>query len=452
MRKVVALLALTVSLLTMASTAGGADRKPAIEKIVVIVEQNGSFDSLFGTYPGANGLRPARDQFFSSKGNVLEPKVLRPDELGAEGVFRARKQKEVLSNGHEAALRAYHQGDMDGFLRAQVTRRGQERLVMRYYDGSTVGGLWQLADEHVLFQRYFSSAFGDSLPNVLHLVSGESHGIKIGTTDILKGLWKSDFPTIFDRAQKAGISWKYYVGGLDSLDPKRVRSGYYFGKRSKSTPSPLYWAPVLSMKRFWTDPTMHAGIREQFEFYRRAAEGRLPAISYVLPTPTTHWPTLPQQSQSRLLSFIDAVKKSPDWDRTAIFVVWDDWGGFYDHVRPPNVDKLGLGFRVPALLISPFAKNGFISDTTYDHSSIPNFIADNFGLERVGREHTDASFKDVWTDGETTENKMIGLVEEEPYIAYGRDKATAVFILYLLGLVAVGAVAVWLIRSRWVTR
>lgn len=447
-RRVLAATVIVIVLGIASAPTARAAEPPPIDHVIVIVLENATFDNVFGTYPGAHGLDPQRDQFFTSRGRIAEPRPLDPADLGTEGPFQARRDKEVLSNGRKAAIRALHGGDMDGFLRAQVTRGGRETLVMRHFDRSTMGALFRLADENVLFDRYFSSALGDSLPNTLHLIAGESHGITIGTKSVLQDLWRSSFPTIFDRAEEAGLSWRYYVGGLDSIDKGRLLAGRYFTRRSPSTPSPLYWAPVLSIKRFWTDPQLREEIRPQEDFFHDAATGRLPAISYVLPSPSTHWPTRPEISQARLLSIVNGIKKSPQWERTATFVVWDDWGGFYDHVKPPRKDDLGLGFRLPALLVSPLAKNGYISSRTYDHSSIPNFIADVFGMRGVGRVHTDDSFRDAWSSAPTEKNAIVTLGDSSPYRAHGSEHARSVLVLYLAGVAITAAVMIRLWRGR----
>jgi phospholipase C len=217
------------------------------------------------------------------------------------------------------------------------------------------------------------------------------------------------------------------------VNRRRLLRGAYF-RPGPAPPSQLYWAPVLSMSRFWTNARLRAGIAGQARFFQDAALGRLPAISYVLPSPNTHWPTPPRRSEERVLSIVDAVRKSPSWERTALFLVWDDWGGFYDHVPPPQTHALGLGFRVPALLISPYAKRGFVSHVRHDHTSIPAFVAETFKLSRVGNRYSDGSFREAWTDRPHQDPiRTTGTVQ--PYAASGREHAGAVFVIYLVGLI-----------------
>lgn len=434
------------ALVALATLGGPATAAPStdIEHIVVIVEENATFDSYFGTYPGASGIDIKRDRQYTTDNELLEPTPFTAGDFGASGPFGVSRGEEALSNSWRAAQHGLNGGEMSHFVRAQGNRGGYEELTLRHHTRATMPALWDLADNYVLFDAYFSSVLGDSLPNILHLIAGESYGIRAGTKDILAELWDSDFPTIFDRAQDKGVSWKYYIGGHDRIDRQKLKQGYYFSERSGGTPSQLYWAPILSMKRFTTDPALRGGVAEQTAFFQDVAAGELPQISYVLPTPNTHWPTSPVDSQGRLLSFINALKKSPDWDRTAVFVVWDDWGGFFDHVPPPKKDDFGLGLRVPALLVSPLAEKGEVFSEPRDHTSIPNFIAKTFGLEKVGSVHTSASFDDVLENSPRGTNEIVTLGETDPYQAFGSEWGSVVFTFYLVGLLLTGAIALLL--------
>jgi phospholipase C len=428
MRKLVMILA--VLFLTVSPVGPAEARTPEIDHVVVVVLQNATFDHMFGTYPGVDGLDHRRDRIRDSRGSTHVPAPLSPEDLGRRGSFPLRLGEEALSNGAEAALDAFNGGRMDGFFEAQEKRGKHAALALQHYDRSTMPALWNLADEYVLFDRFFSAAMNDSLANTLSLTAGDHHGITRGTKASLAELWESEFPTIFDHAEAAGVSWRYYVGNLDQVDEAKMLRGDYFKPGSSSTP--LYWAPVLSIERFWK-PGKRGTVRDQAAFFEDAARGEVPSISYILPSPNTHWPTMPLPSQTRLLSIINALKKSPGWNRTAVFVVWDDWGGFYDHVRPPRSGGRRLGFRVPALLISPLAKRGYISSSRHDHTSIPAFIAETFGMESLKEGRTPGSFDDVWADRPRSDNPILTLGEPTIYEATGREQAQSVFGLYLLG-------------------
>jgi phospholipase C len=418
-----------------------------IEHIVVVVLENSTFDHLFGTYPGVDGLDPARDRQRASDGRILGPQRLSAADLGRRGTFPTEVGDEALSNSANAARAAYADGAMDGFLTAQAERGGHEELVLRYFDRSHYPYLWRLADEGVLFDRYFSSFMGDSLPNVLHLVAGDHAGIRFGSRNTLRELWDAELPTIFDEAEAAGVTWGYYIGGLDRLDHHKLRTGGYFEEDSAGTPSQLYWAPVLSMRRFWEDPSLRQGIHDQDEFFEHAARGDLPQISYILPSPNTHWPTMPEQSEHRIVSLVDAITKSPSWDHTAMLFVWDDYGGFYDHVLPPQVHEDGLGFRVPALLVSPLAQRGVVSSIPHDHTSVPAFIADTFDLPHAGNRYTAGLFDGVWADDGPAARTLLSAERTEPYEAFGREHAGSVYRAYTRLLALTAALAFVLVLA-----
>ena len=376
----------------MADAASADDLSQRIDHIIVVVEENHTFDSYFADYPGANGTYGVdsypRDP---ATGTPVEP-VPYSESTRERVLAAATPGKELLSNGRAAAEEAYNDGLMDGFVGAQARRGNDPQISMVYYSKEDVRGLWNLADRFVLFDNYFSSALGDSLPNMLYLLAGTSNGIENGTKETLAQI-SEGLPTVFDQLQAAGVSWKYYVAGLESLDRERIARGDYL-RADEPTPSQFYWSPILAMKRFWEDPQLNAGLATQDQFFRDAAEGRLPAVSFVLPSPTDHPLVAPTAPQQRLLSLVNAMGKSPQWGRSAMFIVWDEWGGFYDHVPPPQVDEMGLGFRVPALLVSPWAKRGYISHDQYDHTSVLNFIAQRFNLPPLSpREAASNSFE-----------------------------------------------------------
>jgi len=356
----------------------------------VVLQENHTFDSYFGAYPGANG--------FVERGVLGVPDGdggvvrLRPyDEKLATAYLRPRGV-EPLANGTAAALTAHAAGAMDGFAVAQANAGLSADLALLYHTNESAPALWGLADRYALLDNYFSSYMGESLPNALHLFAGDDHGLTEASKRRLAALRDAEFPTVFDLLTQAGVPWKLYVGGLDSISPEMVNSAAYVDP-DVDTPSALYSAPVLAMSRFWNDAQLRAGIAGQDDFFADAATGSLPSVSFVLPQPTDHPLTSAATAESRLVSVVNAVSKGPAWESTAMFVVWDQWGGFYDHVPPPP----GLGFRVPCLVISPFVKPGFVSSVQHEHASILNFIIERFGLADLSeRQEAAHSFDDVF--------------------------------------------------------
>jgi len=432
------------------SYADGHDISSNIDHIIVIVEQNHTFDSYFGRYPGANGLDNVRSFPLDPETGVRVEPIVSSDTLRQFLRQSAVQGREILSNGRGAALESFNRGSMDGFISAQGNRGHSARLSMSYFADEDVEGLWAIADEFVLFDNYFSSAWGDSLPNMLHLLAGSSYGIDRGSRTTLGTLREIEIPTVFDQLQDKGISWKYYIGNFGRIDGDKVVDGSYLAP-DEFRPSQLYWVPVLSMPRYWTSPELKAGLDSQEQFLVDAARGDLPAVSFVLPSPSDHPLTPPLVSQLRLLSLINAVSKSPQWEKSAIFVIWDDWGGFYDHVPPPQVDETGFGLRVPALLVSPWAKEGYISSVIHDHTSVLNFIAERFELPVLSERQAQASgFDDAFEfDGSPRSRPIFSLMEtpEIPVASPLQNRLTLVF--YLIAFVLATILLVVLLRFSY---
>ncbi len=441
MRRVLVVLVIALpALLAPVTPAAAATGPPQpFEHLVVIVEQNATFDHLFGSLPFTKGIGAGK--------RLKMPQLDAPGPIIMQDVtsagmlpFTVKPGEEVLSNGPVAAETAFNGGDMNGFYRAQRDAHKDPRAAFTVQDPGKPS-LWsRLGDQGVVFDRYFSSQLGGSLPNTLNLVAGTSGDITDSSRSSLRELWhRDDIPTIFDAASGTStVSWRYYVGGLGQLRMNKLQNGAYI-RSDQPAPSQLYWAPILAMPHFWTEPYLSSNIRPQNDFFSDAAQGTLPSISYVLPQPTTHEP-LPLQPNLRLLSTINALRASPNWSSTAVLVVWDDWGGYYDDVPPPEVKGQQLGFRVPMLLLSPQADAGMVSHRVLDHSSIPSFIASNFGLSLYPNQGRTTMPGNVWGDTLNAEDRVVALTHLPHYEAAGMAHAPSVFILYLLTVVMITGV------------
>jgi phospholipase C len=186
-----------------------------------------------------------------------------------------------------------------------------------------------------------------------------------------------------------GISWGYYAEqGLEADCPddqmtcaaQPQRTG-----RGLSTVVPDIWNPLSEFDDVHGD-SQTGNVRKVSDFYSAARKGTLPAVSWVVPSQadSEHPPGKVSAGQAYVTGLINTIMRGPDWDSTAIFLSWDDWGGFYDHVRPPTVDQSGYGLRVPALVISPYAKRGCIDHQTLSHDAYLKFIEDDFlGRQRI---------------------------------------------------------------------
>jgi phospholipase C len=273
-----------------------------------------------------------------------------------------------LNHGAEAALRAYDSGKLDGFSAAQAQYNLPTNLTMGYYDGSDLPLYYNLATNYVLAQRFFSSAWGSSDINHMYSVAARAPGPLAATG--------YDFSTIFDRLQAAGVSWKFYVQNYDPTinfrnhDPAAAKSAQ------------LIWAPLLDFARFVDDPTLASHIVDMSQYYTDLQNGTLPAVAYLAPSGLSeHPPGDITVGQSFGATTVTSLMRSSAWDSSVFVLSWDDWGGWYDHVAPPQVDADGYGFRVPALIVSPYAKSGTIDNTTYDFTSVLKFIEDNWSLQ-----------------------------------------------------------------------
>ena len=144
-----------------------------------------------------------------------------------------------------------------------------------------------------------------------------------------------------------------------------------------------YWNPLPAFPAVKNDPTQFSRLTDATQFYTDAQNGTLPQVSWIIPNSTLseHPPASVATGMDYVTGLVNAVMNSPQWNSTAIFIAWDDWGGFYDHVDPPKVDQYGLGIRVPGLVISPYARQGYVDHKTYSFESWLRLIEERFGAE-----------------------------------------------------------------------
>jgi len=176
---------------------------------------------------------------------------------------------------------------------------------------------------------------------------------------------------------QAGVSWGYYVSAGAQPDCQNAEAFCRPVQQGFHTPG--IWNPLPWFQTVHHDHQL-GNIQPVNNFYRQAASGTLPAVSWLSPdgTVSEHPPFSVQVGQAYVTSLVNAVAAGPDWKSTAIFLFWDDWGGFYDHVVPPKVDAIGYGFRVPALVISPYARRGYIDHQVLSFDAYLKFVEDVF--------------------------------------------------------------------------
>jgi phospholipase C len=347
-----------------------APRTP-IEHVVYLMQENHTFDNYFGTYPGADGI-PA---------GVCMPED--PREAGGpcvEPFWLGDRAVQDLGHSEGIFQNQWREGAMDGFVWAHARHGTNGSLAMGHYDDRDLPFYWNVADEYVLFDRFFSSSKGGSVWNHMYWVAGAP-----GTNRDAIPVEGFSVPTIFDRLEEAAISWKFYVQNYDPEITYRNREG--LGDRGAQ----VVWAPLLAYPRFLDDPRLFDHIVDLDEYFTDLEAGTLPAVSYIVPSGASEHPPGSIRAGERFVrSLINSLVRSSAWDRSLFMWTYDDWGGWYDHVDPPQIDPFGYGFRVPALLVSPYARQGYVDHTQLDFTSMIRFVTDNWGLEPLAERDANA--------------------------------------------------------------
>jgi phospholipase C len=267
---------------------------------------------------------------------------------------------------------------------------------MGYHDAREIPNYWAYAENYVLQDHMFEPNASWSLPQHLFMVSEWSAfcsnplnpfscknalqspngdgGFNGANDHQLHYAW-TDMTYLL---HKAGVSWGYYVMTGTEPDCEDARA-MTCTPVQQSAQTPGIWNPLPSFTDVSQDGQL-GNIQSLSNFYAAAASGTLPAVSWVNPSQqvSEHPPGLVSDGQTYVTGLINAIMRSSDWSSTAIFLTWDDWGGFYDHVIPPQIDQNGLGLRVPGIVISPYARRGFIDHQTLSHDLYNRFIEDDF--------------------------------------------------------------------------
>jgi phospholipase C len=261
---------------------------------------------------------------------------------------------------------------MDGFV-AAYRRLGRDGTTsMGYYDGADLPYYWNVADEYTLFDHFFSSARTGPRLNAFYWVAGVP--TPNGSEALPPGGY-GNIPTIFDLLDARGVTWKFYVENL--------------GRGAKSRARSSARVPLAGFTRFLDDPRLSAHIVDLTQYDTDLAAGTLPAVSYVVSGGSSESPPgRVTAGQMLIRSMVSGLQRSQYWPESAFLWTYDGWGGFYDHVPPPSVDAFGYGFRVPALLVSPYSRRGVIDHTTLDYTAALRFVEDNWGLPRLGARDT----------------------------------------------------------------
>src|SRR4051812_24933930 len=387
-----------------------------IKHLIFVVQENRSFDQYFGTYPGADGIPRVNGH----------PAVCVPDPILHRCVrpYHSTNQRQIGGPHNSFASEAdVNGGRMDGFVRVVVQNHmkcavhrddpecagflgpGGQPDIMSYHNRDELGNYWSYADHFVLQDRMFAPADSWTLPAHLFLVSGWSASCTNPLnpmscqSDLLAHRQQRVIASIPDEAvfgwtdityllHKAGVSWAYFVGD-DTCLPRRGPCSRGRGLKTQTSQMPLAWFTTVR------HDYQLRNIKGESKYYDAAAGGTLPSVTWVMPyAGVGEHPSNGSHEIWRgvchVTNVINAAMEGPDWDSTAIFLTWDDWGGFYDHVPPQQVDENGYGIRVPGILISPWARGGTIDHQTLSHDAYLKLIEDLF----LGRQRLDPA-----TDG-----------------------------------------------------
>jgi phospholipase C len=371
-----------------------------IKHVIIVMQENRSFDHYFGTFPGADGI-PMRDG---------RPTVCLPDPQ-ARHSERPYHDPALVNgggpHGHPAAVTDVDGGRMDGFVRAadaaRATCRGvddpacERRArpdVVGWHDAREIPNYWRWAHDYVLTDHMFESEETWSLPEHLAIVSEWSARCH-RRDDPASCVNALNFPVSpeerpsFDPPDYAwtdmtwllhrhGVSWRYYVSRgrqPDCSDDQAVACT----EPKQDARTPGIWNPLPYFDTVRRDGELH-DVQPLNRYFTAARAGALPAVTWIVPNNyhSEHPPSSIAHGQTYVTRVIDAAMRSPDWDSTAIFLAWDDWGGFYDHVVPPHIDRNGYGLRVPAIVISPYARRGVVDHQTLSFDAFNKFVEDDF--------------------------------------------------------------------------
>lgn len=428
-RPALALLVLALA----APAAGGAavEPKTPIEHFIVLMQENHSFDNYFGTYPGADGI---------PEGTCMPRDPTEVNQTCVEPMHLGDRPVVDLDHNRETFLNQLRGGRMNGFVYAsELAGKRHGALAMGYYDDRDLPMYWNVADEYVLFDRFFSSAGGGSVINHMYWVTG-SPGSRNGDDAIPARGW-GDLPTIFDRLDEAGISWKFYVQNYDPRITYRTRDLTDRGAQ-------VVWVPLLAYARYIDDPRLASRIVDLNEYYDDLANGTLPAVSYMVPSGASeHPPGSIRAGQRFVRGLLNALMASDAWDTSAFLWTYDDWGGWYDHVRPPKVDRHGYGFRVPALLVSPYARKGHVDSTQLDFASVPKFIEENWGLRPLASRDRESRSMLSAFDFEQPPRKPHFLSTERNAVSLPPARRSVIYTAYSIAV----AIPALLVSAAWIS-
>ena len=362
-----------------------------IKHVVIIVQENRSFENLFAGFTGADAPMFGRDK----KGNKIPLTTV--DFLPLVN----------LDHDFGPAITSWNHGKMNGFNGKMSGL--SDRYPYQHLRRTEIQPYWDLAEQYVLADHMFPTEYGPSFTGHLSLIAGTTSlsRTKALANNPIGGPWGCDaapgtitftmnlkrviqtglfpcftqFRTMADVLDGGDVSWKYYAPAIDA-----DKGG-------------VLWSSFSAIKsvRYSSDWTNDMS-SPQTNVLADAKRGNLPNVAWVIPdwTWSDHPSSGSDMGPSWVAAVVNAIGNGPEWNSTAIVIVWDDWGGWYDNVAPPNLDFRGPGIRVGCIIVSPYAKPHYVDHTQYEFGSILRFAEEAFGLPTIG------TANDGYTDARAT--------------------------------------------------
>jgi len=375
------------ALLLLVSLGTVAKAQNQIKYVVVIFQENRTPDNLFHGLAGAD----IANSGFNSKGKLI---TLTPEPLA---------NNYDMSHTHADFEAMYNDGKMDGADKILVTcEKGAQKCPppnpqFKYVEPSQVAPYFQLAEQYTFADRMFQTNQGSSFPAHQFILSGTS--APTATSDLFAAEEPSGVANALDNTGCTAPKAEYvrlidplgkentkqypcfdHLNLTDLLDDAKVSWRYYTPSANSNWTGPN----AISHIRFGSD--WNNVILNPRQIFDDIKKKQLPAVSWVIPTwvESDHAKGNKGLGPSWVASIVNAIGQSQYWANTAIFITWDDWGGWYDHVAPTIYDSYEYGFRVPLIVVSPYAKQGYVSKVTHDFGSILKFTEEVYNLPSLG--------------------------------------------------------------------
>ncbi|HTU82943.1 MAG TPA: alkaline phosphatase family protein, partial [Candidatus Acidoferrales bacterium] len=356
-----------------------------IKHVVIIIQENRTFDNVFDGFPRADTVTAGK---------------CGTDTFSLRAIPFVFPQAMDMVHNFQQAVTAWNDGAMNQFCQTQVYNHGPGgTFPYAYLERRDVAPYWSLAHQYTLADHMFPMEFGPSFTSHLALIAGidnvKYHPMVAEANYPESEPWGCDssvssptwtvnerrevqldgpracftqFRTMADSLDAAHVPWHFYAPTVRGFDGGQLWSSFDAIKAVRYGPD---WANVIS---------------PQTRVLQDAKDGKLPAMSWVVPDwlDSDHPAANSDTGPSWVASVVNAIGRGPDWSSTAIFLLWDDWGGWYDNAAPPQKDFRGLGIRVPLVVISPYARKGYVDHQQYESASLLKFAEETFGLPRIG--------------------------------------------------------------------